>query len=93
MSCCVALHAAHGGLARYARNNVYIYYFFQTLAWGVYTELYTYWCSDVIENGASAAGTAIGTSSNTTALDPSDGYARGGFHPPPHLYNAITSSL
>jgi hypothetical protein len=30
-----------------ARNNVFGYLFFQTLCWGMYAELYTYFCTDV----------------------------------------------
>ena len=44
-----------------ARNNVYLYYFYQSLSWGIFVELYTYLATDTICGGDTACGTALGT--------------------------------
>ena len=44
-----------------ARNNVHVYYFFQTLAWGVFAELYSYYATYEICDDDSACSTAVAT--------------------------------
>ena len=44
-----------------ARNNVLVYQFFQTLAWGIFFEVYSFYVTDGICDGDSARGAAVAT--------------------------------